>query len=177
MTRRRRGRQSARISLGDAVEQGAERSRIMPATAGHDAQRRLQCRQPVKWVRRDQKQIGSVACRDRAEARRLGPQHRDEGARSPGRGLEHLKSAQPRLLERGKISVQGEARHQAGNGWRIRARDDGHFNQLLQSEPTQALDGYDLSEDDRLALIQRDRGALEALGILADWADWFGVVH
>jgi hypothetical protein len=58
-----------------------------------------------------------------------------------------------------------------------RARDDGHFYQLLQSEPTTALEGYDLSEDERLALIQRDRGALEALGVPADWADWFGVVH
>ncbi len=58
-----------------------------------------------------------------------------------------------------------------------RARDDGHFYQLLQSEPTTALEGYDLSEDERLALIQRDRGALEVLGVPADWADWFGVVH
>ena len=58
-----------------------------------------------------------------------------------------------------------------------RARDDGHFYQLLQSEPTKALEGYDLSEDERLALIQRDRGALEDLGVPADWADWFGVVH
>ncbi len=58
-----------------------------------------------------------------------------------------------------------------------RARDDDHFYQLLQSDPTTALAGYDLSEDERLALIQRDRGALEALGVPANWAHWFGVVH
>jgi hypothetical protein len=58
-----------------------------------------------------------------------------------------------------------------------RAREDGHFYQLLQSSPTEALADYDLSADERLALIRRDRAALEALGIQRDWADWFGVMH
>ena len=58
-----------------------------------------------------------------------------------------------------------------------RAREDGHFYQLLQSDPTTALEEYDLTRDERLALIGRDRAALEQLGVPADWADWFGVVH
>jgi hypothetical protein len=58
-----------------------------------------------------------------------------------------------------------------------RAREDGHFYQLLQSDPPAALAEYDLSQDERLALIQRDRGALEQLGVRPEWADWFGTSH
>jgi hypothetical protein len=58
-----------------------------------------------------------------------------------------------------------------------RARQDGHFYQLLQAEPTTALGGYDLTQDERLALLERDRGALLALGVSEEWAEWWGVVH
>ena len=57
------------------------------------------------------------------------------------------------------------------------AREDGHYFQLLQADPTTALAGYDLTPDERYALEQRDRGLLVQLGVPADWADWFGIQH
>ena len=59
----------------------------------------------------------------------------------------------------------------------VRARQDGHFYQQLQADPLEALDDYELSQDERLALIRRDRAALEALGIPREWTDWFAVQH
>ena len=58
-----------------------------------------------------------------------------------------------------------------------RARQDGHFFQLLQASPTEALAGYDLTRDERFALEERDRGALIDLGVPAEWAEWWGIQH
>jgi hypothetical protein len=58
-----------------------------------------------------------------------------------------------------------------------RAREDGHFYQLLQSDPATALAGEDLTQDERLALQDRDRSALLALGVPVEWADWWGIQH
>ena len=58
-----------------------------------------------------------------------------------------------------------------------RARADGHFYQLLQSAPSDALAGYDLSQEERLALQQRDRATLVQLGVPLESAEWFAVQH
>jgi hypothetical protein len=53
-----------------------------------------------------------------------------------------------------------------------RARADGRFYQLRQSEPPTALAGDGLTRDERLALQQRARGALLAPGAPIEWAAW-----
>jgi hypothetical protein len=58
-----------------------------------------------------------------------------------------------------------------------RARADGHFYQLLQADPDTALAGYDLTRDEHLALLERDRTALLALGVPPEWADWWAIQH
>ena len=58
-----------------------------------------------------------------------------------------------------------------------RAQADGHFYQLLQSDPVAALADYELTQDERLALVERDRGVLLQLGVRPDWAEWFGLAH
>ncbi|HLH22844.1 MAG TPA: hypothetical protein VK066_09990 [Chloroflexota bacterium] len=58
-----------------------------------------------------------------------------------------------------------------------RAREDGHFYQLLQSDPMTALAGDALTPDERRALQDRDRGALVALGVPAELAHWWGIQH
>jgi hypothetical protein len=56
-----------------------------------------------------------------------------------------------------------------------RARTDGVFYQALQAEPTRALEGYDLTQDERLALMRRDRAALLDLGVPIELVEWFAV--
>jgi hypothetical protein len=58
-----------------------------------------------------------------------------------------------------------------------RAREDGQFYQRLQSDPVVAPAGADLTQDELLALQERDRGALVALGVPTEWADWWSVQH
>ena len=58
-----------------------------------------------------------------------------------------------------------------------RARQAPGYYQQLQANPTEALQGYDLSPDERLALIRRDGAALERLGIPREQTDWFVVQH
>ena len=58
-----------------------------------------------------------------------------------------------------------------------RARTDGHFFQMLQAEPTKALEGYDLAQEERLALMRRDRAALLGLGLPIETVEWFAILH
>jgi hypothetical protein len=46
-----------------------------------------------------------------------------------------------------------------------RASTDATFRSKLQSDPTGALAGYDLTPDERAAVLSGDRGRIEALGV------------
>ena len=56
-----------------------------------------------------------------------------------------------------------------------RARADSHFLQLLHSDPQTALAEYDLSQIERIALIRRDRSALQQLGVPEEFAEQYGI--
>ena len=55
-----------------------------------------------------------------------------------------------------------------------RASTDAAFRTQLQSSPERALAGYDLSADERTALLSQDPGRLEALGVDTRFTPWGG---
>ena len=56
-----------------------------------------------------------------------------------------------------------------------RAQTDGHFAQLLQSDTLKALEGFDLPQEERIAVIRRDRTALRQFGLSWEFTEQFGI--
>ena len=55
-----------------------------------------------------------------------------------------------------------------------RASTDAAFRAQLQSSPERALAGYELTADERAALVGQDASRLEALGVDARLSKWGG---